>query len=163
MENSYQPVSAAEKLGKSEPALEAFLGRSYGAQILPLHRRGTERVSGGTWPQTFVAMTTLLLGSATILKFIFPLKRKKNTPTHIPNKIITAVQRQPRALPAPPAPHPPTHLPAASAHGRARPAQPPGLRALRRRPVRRSAPPQPVSPGGAARPPPRPQPQHPRP
>lgn len=67
--------------------------------------------------------------------------------------------REPPSAPPRPSGPPPTHPPATSAHGRARLAQPPGLRALCRRPVRRSAPPQPVSPGGAARPPPRPQPQ----
>lgn len=70
--------------------------------------------------------------------------------------------REPPSAPPRPSGPPPTHPPAASAHGRARPAQPPGLRAPRRRPVRRSAPPRPVSPGGAARPPTRPQPQRPR-
>lgn len=70
--------------------------------------------------------------------------------------------REPPSAPPRPSGPPPTHPPAASAHGRARPAQPPGLRTPRRRPVRRSAPLRPVSPGGAARPPTRPQPQRPR-
>ena len=84
LENSYQPVTVGEKFGKSEPNLDDFPSGSYGAQILPLHRCGTERVPGGTWPQTFVAMTTFLLGSATILKFLSTWRGGKKTPQHTP-------------------------------------------------------------------------------
>lgn len=67
-----------------------------------------------------------------------------------------------RVAPPRPSGPPATHPPVARAHGRARPAQPPGLRAQRRRPVRSSAPPRPFSPGGATRPPLRPRPLRPR-
>ncbi|XP_035292477.1 basic proline-rich protein-like [Cricetulus griseus] len=66
--------------------------------------------------------------------------------------------REPPSAPPRPSGPPPSHPPVTRAHGRVHPAQPPGLRTPRHRPARSSAPPRPFSPGGAARPPPGPQP-----